>query len=59
MDKCYHCGEPLSKKDKVCPRCGARMVLRTGQTGARKGQKYWGCSNYPVCRCTRNAEQTP
>ena len=21
--KCYHCGEPLSEKDKVCPRCGA------------------------------------
>lgn len=24
MDKrCYHCGEPLSPRDKVCPRCGA------------------------------------
>ena len=21
--RCYHCGEPLSEKDKVCPRCGA------------------------------------
>ena len=26
MDKCYHCGEPLSKKDKVCPRCGAEIL---------------------------------
>ena len=25
MDKCCHCGEPLSKKDKVCPRCGAEI----------------------------------
>ena len=24
----------------VCARCGGRMVLRTGQTGARKGQKF-------------------
>lgn len=39
-----------------CPRCGAQMVLRTGQTGARKGQKYWGCANYPLCRYTRNSD---
>lgn len=28
--KCAHCGEPLSKRDKVCPRCGAEVV--TDQT---------------------------
>ena len=32
------------------------MVLRTGQTGARKGQKFWGCSNYPACRYTKDFE---
>ena len=35
-----------------CARCGAQMVLRTAQKGARKGQRFWGCSNYPVCRFT-------
>lgn len=40
----------------VCKRCGARMVLRTAQTGAHKGQKFWGCSNYPVCRFTIRIE---
>lgn len=40
----------------VCKRCGARMVLRTGQSGPRKGQKFWGCSNYPVCRFTISIE---
>ena len=40
----------------TCARCGARMVLRTGQSGARKGQKFWGCSNYPVCRYTKNMD---
>lgn len=41
----------------VCARCGARMVLRTGQSGARKGQKFWGCSNFPVCRYTKKLEE--
>ena len=40
----------------VCARCGGRMVLRTGQTGARKGKKFWGCSNYPACRYTKDFE---
>ena len=40
----------------TCARCGARMVLRTGVTGARKGQKYWGCPNYPACRYTKNMD---
>lgn len=31
--KCYHCGEPLQDKDKVCPRCGAEVqVSRKPQT---------------------------
>lgn len=41
----------------VCERCGANMVLRTGQSGMRKGQKFWGCSNYPACRFTKNIEE--
>ena len=40
----------------ICARCGGRMVLRTGQTGARKGKKFWGCSNYPACRYTKDFE---
>ena len=38
-------------------RRSVRMVLRTGQTGARKGQKFWGCSNYPACRYTKDFEE--
>ena len=41
----------------VCEKCGANMVLRTGQSGARKGQKFWGCSNFPACRYTKNYEE--
>lgn len=43
----------------VCPRCGKRLILRTGQSGPRKGQKYWGCEGYPDCRYTRNPEVKP
>lgn len=41
----------------VCEKCGANMVLRTGQSGARKGQRFWGCSNFPACRYTKNFEE--
>jgi ssDNA-binding Zn-finger/Zn-ribbon topoisomerase 1 len=32
----------------TCPRCGNDMVLRQGPR-----QKFWGCSQYPACRTTR------
>ncbi len=51
-----HRQRAASFKVPQCPRCHAPMVLRTGQSGLRKGQKFWGCSNYPACRCTRNVE---
>lgn len=31
-----------------CPRCGGRLVLRNGKYG-----DFYGCSNYPRCRFTR------
>jgi restriction system protein len=37
---------------KICPRCGAEMVLRTAQRGAQAGQQFWGCSGFPRCRAT-------
>ncbi|WP_313524105.1 NERD domain-containing protein [Anaerotignum sp.] len=36
--------------DEICPRCGAKMVLRTAQKGINRGSQFWGCSNYPRCR---------
>lgn len=36
----------------ICPRCGGKLVLRNGRYG-----KFWGCSNYPRCRFTRNAKK--
>jgi len=35
-----------------CPKCGVPMVLRTAARGSRKGEKFYGCPNYPKCRET-------
>lgn len=37
----------------TCPVCRNRMVLRTARRGDQAGQKFWGCSSFPSCRCTR------
>ena len=34
----------------VCPKCGVPMVVRTAGRGARKGEQFYGCPNYPRCR---------
>lgn len=38
---------------KFCPKCEREMVLRTGRV---KGNKFWGCSNFPHCRFILNIE---
>ncbi len=45
----------LNSKDKnqVCPRCGAPMVLRKRKAD---GLPFWGCSQFPKCRCVVNVE---
>lgn len=37
-------------KTPICPKCGAPMVLREAMRGDHKGEKFYGCSNYPKCR---------
>ncbi|WP_418318039.1 restriction endonuclease [Piscinibacter sakaiensis] len=36
-----------------CPICTKPMLQRTAKRGAKAGQMFWGCSDYPVCRGTR------
>ena len=33
--------------DKICPKCGSKMLLRKGSYG-----KFYGCSRFPYCRGT-------
>ena len=34
----------------ICPRCGIMMVLRFDKDGPHRGQKYYGCLNFPECQ---------
>jgi restriction system protein len=38
-----------------CPRCGRQMIQQVARRGANAGKSFWGCSNYPKCRGTRDA----
>ena len=40
-------------ENPICPRCGTSMVLRTARKGSKKGSQFWGCSNFPNCRMTK------
>jgi len=34
----------------LCPKCGTPMVLRQAKKGENKGNKFYGCSNFPKCK---------
>ena len=36
--------------ERLCPKCGSNLVIRTVKSGERAGQKFWGCSAFPKCR---------
>ena len=44
MKKCAHCGEPLAKRDKVCPRCGAEV--ETDTTPKTIYELRWFCAQH-------------
>lgn len=39
---------------QTCPKCGAELKIRIAKTGSNPGNKFWGCTNYPNCRYTKN-----
>ena len=34
----------------TCPKCNGEMVERTAKKGARQGQSFYGCAQFPKCR---------
>ncbi|MEN6422936.1 MAG: restriction endonuclease [Smithella sp.] len=49
-------GETLPRNklnENVCPKCGAKLVLRTAKKGQNAGEKFWGCSAFPKCKATK------
>lgn len=49
--KCFEEMAKLLKNvgTEVCPRCNGELMRRKGRFG-----EFWGCSNYPSCKYTRN-----
>ena len=41
--------------DKICPKCGSKLILRKASKGNNAGKIFWGCSAFPKCRYTENA----
>ena len=40
----------------ICPKCGAVMIKRKAAKGQNTGNEFYGCSNYPKCRCIINIQ---
>ena len=36
--------------EKICPKCGSKMVIRKAKKGKQIGQSFYGCSTFPKCR---------
>lgn len=40
--------------ERICPRCGSRMVIRIARTGRNAGGQFWGCSSFPKCKAVQS-----
>jgi len=43
--------------DKICSKCGKKMVKRMAKKGLLSGKQFWGCSAFPDCKNTENIEK--
>lgn len=48
--------ESAKQQAIICPKCGAVMVKRRAAKGPYAGNEFWGCSNYPNCKCIINID---
>lgn len=54
-EKDIHTSTNSECSDKICPKCGSKLVLRKASKGNNAGKSFWGCSDFPKCRYTENA----
>lgn len=43
-------------EEKSCPRCGAKLIIRTANRGEYVGKQFYGCEKFPQCRYMENIE---
>lgn len=41
--------EKSTSTEKICPKCGKPLALKTAKKGANAGKQFWGCSGFPKC----------
>ena len=46
-----------TKPVPYCPDCGAQMALRRPKRDKSQFDPFWGCSQYPECRGTRDIRE--
>jgi DNA-binding helix-hairpin-helix protein with protein kinase domain len=46
--------QTAGSQNQSCPRCGSRMITRTARRGRNAGNRFWGCTLYPICTGTRS-----
>ena len=44
------------ESEKICPRCGGKLVLRIAKKGENTGKQFYGCERFPKCRYIENIE---
>lgn len=44
----------IEQRKRICPNCGAKLIIRTAKRGYNIGHKFYGCSNYPNCKYTKS-----
>lgn len=54
FDKKVSNADKSTSTDKLCPKCGANLILRKAKKGDNVGKSFYGCSNFPKCRYTEN-----
>ncbi len=42
------------EEEKICPKCGSKLVLRMAKKGSNSGKSFYGCSAFPKCKYTEN-----
>ena len=46
----------LERESKICPRCGSTLTLKIQTSGTNRGQKFYGCKDYPKCKYIEGPE---
>ncbi len=56
IEKAMFSNSIVSNSIPNCPKCQSEMIKREAKKGARQGQTFYGCSQFPKCRGVVNIE---